>query len=101
MERKWISASRVPILKPKKWITGFYNTRIMNLLEIPHFGHGKDVNKCVKQLLALVHGGILWMDMPISIDVDLIAAITGLPTNGEKPEKFLDDKTKEKDLLEE
>jgi hypothetical protein len=44
----------------------------MNLLEIPHFGRGKDVNACVKQLLELVHGGILWMDMLVSIDVDLI-----------------------------
>jgi hypothetical protein len=57
----------------------------MNLLEIPHFGRGKYVNNCVKQLLELVHGGILWMDMSISIDVDLTAEITGLPTDGENP----------------
>jgi hypothetical protein len=38
MERKGISVSGVPILEPKKWITGLYNTGIMNLLEIPHFG---------------------------------------------------------------
>jgi hypothetical protein len=73
----------------------------MNLLEIPHFGRGKDVNACVKQLLALVHGGILWMDRPVSIDVDLIAEITGFPTDGENPEQYLDDKTKEKSLAEE
>ena len=57
----------------------------MKLLEIPHFGRGKDVNARVKQLLALVHGGILWMDRPISIDVELIVEIMGLPTDGEKP----------------
>jgi hypothetical protein len=34
MERKGISVSGVPILEPKQWITGLYNTRIMNLLEI-------------------------------------------------------------------
>jgi hypothetical protein len=73
----------------------------MNLLEIPHFGRGKDVNACVKQLLAWVHGGILWMDRPVSIDVDLIVEITGLPTDGEKPEQYLDDKTKEKSIADE
>jgi hypothetical protein len=56
----------------------------MNLLEIPHFGRGKDVNSCVKQLLALVHRVILWMERHVSIDVDLIAEITGLPIDGRK-----------------
>jgi hypothetical protein len=73
----------------------------MNLLEIPHFWRGKDVNACVKQLLVLVDGGILWMNRTISIDVDLIAQIIGLPTDGEKPDHYLDDKTKEKGLVEE
>jgi hypothetical protein len=59
-----------------------YNTIIMNLLEIPHFGRGKDVNACVKQLLTLVHGGILWMDRHVSIDVELIIEIIGLPIDG-------------------
>ena len=54
-------------------------------MEIPHFGRGKDVNACVKKLLDLVHEGILWMNRPISIDVELIVEITGLPTDGAKP----------------
>jgi hypothetical protein len=73
----------------------------MNLLEIPHFGRGKDVNACVKQILALVHGGILWMESHVSIYVYLIAYITCLPIDGEKPEQYLDDKTKEKTLAKE
>jgi hypothetical protein len=48
MDSKGISEERVPILEPKKLIIGLYNTRIMNLLEIPHFGQGKDVNNCIK-----------------------------------------------------
>jgi hypothetical protein len=36
------------------------------------------------------------MDRPVPINIDLIAKITGLPTNGMKLEEFLDDKTKEK-----
>jgi len=88
-------------LEPKQWITGFYNTDIMNLLEIPHFGRGKDVNNCVKQLLAMMHRGILWLDRPVSIYLNLIAKIRGLPTYGEKFAQYLDDKVKEKSLAEE
>jgi len=56
MERKGTGPSGVPILEPKQWIAGLYNTCIMNLLEIPHFGWGKYVNNCVKKLFSLVHG---------------------------------------------
>jgi hypothetical protein len=72
----------------------------MNLLEIPHFGRGREVNNCIKQLLAVMHGCILWLDTQVSIDVDLIEEITGIPTNGEPPAQYLDDKTKEKALEE-
>jgi hypothetical protein len=57
----------------------------MKLLEILDFGRGKDVNACVKQLLEPVYGGILWMDRPVSINVDLIDEVTGLPTDEAKP----------------
>jgi hypothetical protein len=49
-ESKGTGPSGDPILEPKQWITGLYNTGVMNLLEIPHFGRGKDVNNYVKQL---------------------------------------------------
>jgi hypothetical protein len=100
MERKGTTSSGIPILEPKQWIVGLYNTCIMNMLEIPHFGRVNDVNACVKQLLALVHGGVLWMDRLVSIDVYLIAEITSFPTDGENPEQYLDDKTKEKVVVE-
>jgi hypothetical protein len=73
----------------------------MNLLDIPHFGHGKHINGCVKQLLARVHGGILWIDKTMPINVDLIIVITRLPTYGEKPDQYLEDKTKEKSISDE
>jgi hypothetical protein len=73
----------------------------VNLLEIPHFGWGKYVNKYVKTLLALVHGGIFWLDMLVLIDVYFIAKITGLPTYGKNLAQYLDDKIKEKTLSEE
>jgi hypothetical protein len=89
-----------PILQPKQWVTGLENIGILNLLEIPHFRWGKDVNKCVKQLLSVLHGGFLWLEEPISIDVELISFIIGLPSNGEKLAQYLEDKTKEKALTE-
>jgi hypothetical protein len=36
------------------------------------------------------------MDRPVPINVDLIATITRLSMDGEKPEQYLDDKNKEK-----
>jgi len=73
----------------------------MNLLEISHFGRGKDINNHIKKLLAVMHKGILWLDTQVSINFDLIKKITDLPTNGEKPVQYLDEKTKEKSLAEE
>jgi hypothetical protein len=71
-----------PILEPAQWITRFYNSSIMNLLDIPHFGRDKNVGLCVKQLVSCVHGGILWMERPVQIGVALISKITRLPTVG-------------------
>jgi hypothetical protein len=59
------------------------------------------VNNYIKKLLALVHEGSLLMDMLVSINFDLITTITGLPTDGEKLEQYMDDKTKENALAEE
>jgi hypothetical protein len=81
--------------------TGVIQHRYHEPVGDPHFGRGKEVNNCIKKLLEVMHGGILWLDTQVSIDVDLIAKITGLPTNGEQPTQYLDDKTKEKALEEE
>jgi hypothetical protein len=51
--------------------------------------------------MVVTHGGYLWVEEPISIDVDLITYITGLPPRGETPAQYLDDKMKEKELAEE
>jgi hypothetical protein len=47
------------IMESAQWIIGLYNYGIMNLLDIPHFGHGKNVELYIKQLVVHVHGGIL------------------------------------------
>jgi hypothetical protein len=48
-----------------------------------------------------MHGGILWMERPIPINVDLIIEITWLPIDGEKLDKYLDDKTRVKAIFDE
>jgi len=89
-----------PILHPKKWAEKLENTGILNLLEIPHFSRGRVVNKYVKQLMAVLHGQFFWLEELVSIDIELIAFIIGLPSNGKNPTQYLDDKTKEKALIE-
>jgi hypothetical protein len=86
-------------LEPAQWILGLYNTIIMNLLDILHFEHEKHINKCFRNLLSRVHGGIWWMDRLVPINIDLITEIRGLPIDGEKLEKYLEDKTKDKAIL--
>jgi hypothetical protein len=70
-------------------------------LDLPHFGKVHHAIACVKKLLAVTHGGDIWLDKCVSIDVELIAKITGLPIRGMDLTLFLDDKTKEKALAEE
>jgi hypothetical protein len=72
----------------------------MNLLDIPHFRHGKNVGLHVKQLISQVHGGILYMDRLVHIDVALKAKITGLLTVGTQPKEYLDNKAREKEIVE-
>jgi hypothetical protein len=68
----------------------------MNLLDITHFGCEKHINGYVKQLLARVHKGILWMDRSVPINIDLIKMIIGLPIDGKKLEQYLEEKIKAK-----
>ena len=49
-------------------------------------------------MLAWVHRDILWMDRPVAVNVDLIATITWLPTDGKKPKKYMEVKNKEKSM---
>jgi hypothetical protein len=101
IESRGEGPSCMPLLEPAQWILGLYNTGIMNLLDITHFGCSKHINGCVKQLLTRVLGKFLWMDRRVPINVDLIATIIGLPTDGEKLEQYLEDKTKAKSISDE
>ena len=45
-------------------------------MEIPRFGRGKEVKNFIKQLIAVLHGGFIWMEQHVSIDLEMIALIT-------------------------
>jgi hypothetical protein len=70
------------------------------MLNFPHFRRVHDVNNYVKQLMEFTHGGYLWVEENVSIDVELIAFIIGLLSRGDNLMQYLNDKTKEKALAE-
>jgi hypothetical protein len=51
--------------------------------------------------MEVTHGRYLWLEQLILIDVELIAYIIGLPSWGEDPAQFLEEKTKDKALAKE
>ena len=56
------------------------------MLDIPHFGRTTQVTIVVKQLLALVHDGYLWIgNQKITINGELIHRITSFPKEGPDP----------------
>jgi hypothetical protein len=52
-------------------------------------------------MLAVTHGGDIWLDKPVPITIEIIVKITGLPIWGMDTALILDDKSKEKVLEEE
>jgi hypothetical protein len=87
-------------MEPAQWINGMYNYNIMNLLDIPHFRHSKNVGFFIKPLFSILNGVTLWMDRPILIDVALITKIRGFPTVGAKPQEYLENKVCRKQIVE-
>jgi hypothetical protein len=96
-----VNQLRETITQPHQWETGLDRTRILGLLKIPHFGRGQYASACIKKLLAVTHGGDVWLDKPVPITIELIVQIIGLRTRGMDLALILDDKSKEKTLAEE
>jgi hypothetical protein len=74
-----VPGTRAILLEPQEWVSGLERERILNLLEILHFGVSTKINACVKVFLSCVHGGTLWLDPLVSINTILIVHITRLP----------------------
>jgi hypothetical protein len=51
--------------------------------------------------MAVTHRGCLWVEEPISVDIEIITYIIGIPPRGETPTQLLDEKMKEKELAKE
>ena len=71
---------------------------LLNLLRIPHFGRGAEVNAMVRVLLSHVHGGYLWLGNRVDLNVDLIHHITGLSKIGKDPQTHISGKSKDTKL---
>jgi hypothetical protein len=61
------------ISQPHQWAAGLDRTRILGFLKLTDFGKGQYTTACVKKLLAVTHGGDIWLGKPIPITVGLVA----------------------------
>ena len=71
---------------------------LLNLLRIPHFGCGVEVNGMVRIVLSCVHGGYLWLGHKVDLNIDLIHHIIGLSKTGQVPKTNITGKTKDSKL---
>ena len=46
----------------------------------------------MKKLLVCFHRGYLWLDLPYSVNAEIISVIKGLPNEGDDPAPYLDKK---------
>jgi hypothetical protein len=73
---------------PQPWTMNLPQSTLLNVMKIPHFGRHQQVNVCVKLMLSCYHGGYLWLDRCITVDLMLIHRITGLSMQGPDPQDF-------------
>jgi hypothetical protein len=92
------STGKKPRLISQPWIKGLAQSTVLNVMKIPHFGHHQEVNACVKLLLSCYHGGYLWLDQRITVDLMLIHQITGLSMKGPDPQQFYPGKASDRSL---
>jgi hypothetical protein len=83
---------------PQPWTMNLAQSTILNVMKIPHFGRHQEVNACVKLLLSCYHGGYLWLDRRITVDLTLIHRITGLSMQGPDPQDFYPGKAADRAL---
>jgi hypothetical protein len=61
---------------PKMLTMDIARSTILNVMKIPHFGRHQEVNACVNLLLSCIHGRYLWLDIRITVNLELIHRIT-------------------------
>ena len=75
-------------LVPMHYSHGLDKSGILSMMYMPHFSHTVEVDRCMKKLLVCFHGGCLWLDNHIFVDIDLIVSITELSKEGVDPVPF-------------
>jgi hypothetical protein len=83
---------------PQPWTMDIVRSTILNVMKIPHFGRHHEVITCVKIFLSCFHGGYLWLDRHIIVNLVLIHRITGLSMQGPKPQDFYPGKATDRTL---
>jgi hypothetical protein len=83
---------------PQPWTMNLVQSTLLNVMKIPHFGRHQEVNACAKILLSCYHGGYLWLDRRIMVDLTLIHRIIGLSMQGPDLQDFYPRKATDRTL---
>jgi hypothetical protein len=83
---------------PQSWTQKLAQSTLLNVMKIPHLDRHQEVNAYVKLLLSCYHGGYLWLDHRITMDLTLINWITGHSMQGPDPQEFYPGKTSDQAL---
>jgi hypothetical protein len=70
---------------PQSWTMNLAQSTLLNVMKIPSFERHQEVNACIKLLLSCYHGGYLWLNHHIRVDLTLIQRIIGLSMQGPDP----------------
>jgi hypothetical protein len=92
------TTGKKPKIVPQPWNMDITRSTILNVMKIAHFGKHQDINTCVKLLLSCFHGGYLWLDRCINVDLVLIHQITGLSMQGLDPQDYYPGKVADRAL---
>jgi hypothetical protein len=88
-----------PNIVPQPWIKDIERLMILNVMKIPHFSRHHKVKACVKLLMSCYHGGYLWLDRCVTVDLTLIHLITVLSIQAPDPHQFYPQKAADCSLV--
>ena len=68
------------------------------IIHMPYFGFIEEFNVRIKQFMVCFHGGYLWIDHKILVDIKLIVSIIGIPLVDFDPTPFFTGKDQDIEL---
>jgi hypothetical protein len=80
-----ITKGKNPKTVLQQWTHNLAQSTLLNVMKIPLFGRHQEVNACVRLLLSCYHGGYLWLDCHITMDLILINRINRISMQGPDP----------------